>query len=211
MPESVFIAPNILTPSGEHRMPIRFGVPADVDRLRVWRVGRGHGNPAAAKDSIEYAKLASKRWRYYNRRDEVAKSLSELETRCNGTTAEIGFLLVADSNTTTGPETLAMAWCRRTWSHHLILDFLACHPFAFDPRSGYGGVGTAMLLALGLITAKLNIGLIWGEATELSAGFYSKRVLGGQPVTDHFFIRDEHLAALQRNGISVAIQPTTTL
>jgi hypothetical protein len=206
MPDSAFIAPNILTPSGERRMPIRFGVPSDVDRLRVWHIGRGHSNPAAAKDSIEYAKLASKRWRYYNQRDEVAKSLAELESRCADTKSEVGFLLVADSNSTTGPDTLAMAWCRRTWSHHLVLDFLACHPFAFDPRSGYGGVGTAMLFALGLITARLNIPLIWGEATELSAGFYSKRVLGGEPVADHFFIRNEHLAALQRNGMNVAIQ-----
>ena len=63
-----------------------------------------------------------------------------------------------------------------------------------------------MLFALGLITARLDIPLIWGEATELSARFYSKRVLGGDPVTDHFFIRNEHLAALQRNGMNAAIQ-----
>lgn len=81
-----------------------------------------------------------------------------------------------------------------------MLDFLACHPFAFDPRSGFAGIGSAMLVALGLVTARLDIKLIWGEATEVSAGFYSKRVLRGKPVKDHFFIKDADLAALQQDA-----------
>ncbi len=188
-------------------MQIRFGVPSDAEGLRSWRVGRGHGLPAAAKDSMEYAKLASKRWRYYSRRDEVAKSLTELKTRSSsGTQDEIGFLLVAEPDWEDAPPMIAMAWCRRTWCHHLILDFLACHPFAFDPRSGFAGAGSAMLIALGLVTARLDIPLIWGEATAVSAGFYSKRVLRGEPVKDHFFIQEKNLAALQRDGIRFAVQ-----
>jgi hypothetical protein len=163
--------------------------------------------PTSARDSVEYAKLASKRWRYYARRGEVANSLSNLQSLISGDTQdEVGFLLVAESVWENTPQTLAMAWCRRTWCHHIVLDFLACHPFVFDPRSGFSGIGSAMLVALGLVTARLDIHLIWGEATSVSAGFYSKRVLGGQPVTDHFFIQDTHLASLQRDGIYFAIE-----
>ena len=203
---SPFIAPIIQTPAGECPLPIRFGLPGDADALRSWRIGRTHTHPPAARDAVEYARLASKRWRYYARRDEVAKSLPELRQRApKGSQEEVGFLLVAGQDNTSAPQTLAMAWCRRTWCHHLVLDFLACHPVAFDARSGYGGVGSAMLFALGLITSELRIPLLWGEATAVSAGFYSKRVLGGQPVTDHFFIRDTHLANLQREGKRSAI------
>jgi hypothetical protein len=201
-----FIAPDIRTPEGLRRLPVRFGVIEDVGDLRSWRIGRGHPFATAARDSIEYAKLASKRWRYYARRGEIAKSLSDLKCRASrGCEDEVGFLLVAESRWEHTPPTLAIAWCRRTWSHHLVLDFLASHPFTFDPRSGFAGVGSAMLIALGLITAELDIPLIWGEATAVSAGFYSKRVLSGQPVKDHFFIRDEHLAALQQEGIRFAV------
>ncbi len=207
MPDSTFIAPVIQTPLGERPMPVRFGVPSDADALKIWRTGRMHSHPSAARDAVEYAKLASKRWRYYARRDEVAKDLAELTARAGSDAQEeIGFLLVAKSDWPSAPDTLAMAWCRRTWSHHLVLDFLACHPTAFDAKSGYGGVGSAMLFALGFLTAHLGIPLIWGEATAISAGFYSKRVLGGQPVTDHFFIRGIHLAKLQEVGKFSAIQ-----
>lgn len=185
---------------------IRFGIANDVEVLRSWRAGRTHSFPSAARDSIEYAKLASKRWRYYVRRGEIAKSLSDLRSRTSdGNQNEVGFLLVAESAWKNTPSTLAIASCRRTWSHHLILDFLASHPFAFDSRSGFAGVGSAMLIALGLVTARLHIPLIWGEATAVSAGFYSKRVLRGQPVKDHFFIRDENLAALQEDGDRFAV------
>ncbi|HBJ86108.1 MAG TPA: hypothetical protein DDZ88_20030 [Verrucomicrobiales bacterium] len=87
-----FIAPNILMPAGDRRMPIRFGVPSDADGLKSWRAGRGHTFPAAAKDAVEYAKLASKRWRYYSHRDEVARTMAEFESRVGGgTKSEVGF------------------------------------------------------------------------------------------------------------------------
>ncbi|MCX6855504.1 MAG: hypothetical protein NTV80_11445 [Verrucomicrobia bacterium] len=203
---NAFIAPDILTPNGIDRLPIRFGVASDIGDLRLWRAGRGHPLLLAARDSIEYAKLASKRWRYYAQRGESAKSLSDIESMTHGDNQnEIGFLLVAESVWKNTPPTLAIAWCRRTWCHHLVLDFLACHPFAFDPRSGFSGIGSAMLVALGLVTERLDIDLIWGEATAASAGFYSKRVLRGQPVKDHFFIQGKNLATLKQDGKIFAV------
>lgn len=107
---STFIAPDILTPQGVQRVPVRFGIASDVRNLRSWRTGRGHPLPAAAGDSIEYAKLASKRWSYYARRGEIAKSLSDLQSRtCSELPNETGFLLVAESIWENTPPTLAIA------------------------------------------------------------------------------------------------------
>ena len=206
MHNTTFITPVIQTPMGERPMDVRFGTPSDAEVLKTWRVGHAHSHPGAARDAVEFAKLASKRWRYYARRDEVAKSMVELVERATSDSQdEVGFLLVAESDVEGTPNTLAMAWCRRTWCHHIVLDFLACHPSVFNAHSGFGGVGSAMLVALGLITARLNVRLIWGEATAVSASFYSKRVLKGQPVTDHFFIKDANLAALQQDGIRFSV------
>jgi hypothetical protein len=186
----MFIAPTILTPEGPKELPISFGSAEDAEVLEAWAVDAGHSDTAAAADAVEFAKLGGKRWRYYSRRGEAARSLDDLMQRIAAAPkSEIGFLLVARPEQSTSTSMLAMAWCRRTWCNHLILDFLACHPLAFDKRSGYRGAGTAMLVAMGLISARLGTPLLWGEATEVSAGFYSKNVLGGKPVRDHFFIK----------------------
>ena len=201
----MFIAPIVQTPHGERSLEISFGVPDDATALRSWKIPAGHPDPIAARDSVEFARLAGKRWRYYARHDDVAKSLADLIARtARAQREEIGFLLVGKPSWKPAPSILAMAWCRRTWCHHLVLDFLACHPSAFDKRLGYGGVGSAMLVAQGFITAKLGVPLIWGEATAVSAGFYSKKVLGGRKVLDHFFIEGKHLARLQRDGLRYA-------
>lgn len=202
----MFIVPTILTPQGERPLHIGFGSPKDAAILKAWRVSDKHSNPIAAKDAVEFAQLGGKRWRYYARRGEVAKSLDDLIARTQKImTNEVGFLLVAKPDWNAPTKMLAMAWCRRTWCHHLVLDFLACHPVAFDGESGYGGVGTAMLIALGLITARLDIPLLWGEATEISAGFYSKKALGGEQVLDHFFIKGKLLSNLQKEGLQYAL------
>lgn len=203
---AMFIAPTILTPEGPKELPIAFGAAEDAEVLEAWAVDEGHSDNAAAADAVEFAKLGGKRWRYYARRGEAARSLDDLTQRITAAPkSEIGFLLVARPKQATPTSMLAMAWCRRTWCNHLILDFLACHPLAFDKRSGYRGAGTAMLVAMGLISARLDAPLLWGEATEVSAGFYSKNALGGQPVQDHFFIKGRHLRRLQKDGIKYAL------
>jgi hypothetical protein len=191
-------APNILTPQGEQPVRIEFGAPRDDAAVRAWRTGSKHRLPVAAADAVEFAKLAGKRWRYYLKRDEAATSLRELKDKLKKQPqGEIGFLLVARPTWKPAPSALGIAWCRRTWCNHIVLDFLAAHPLTLDPANGYKGTGVALLRTLAIVAQQIGCPLVWGEATAVSAPFYEK-VLGGQKIQDHFFIRQEMIDSLQR-------------
>lgn len=82
---------------------------------------------------------------------------------------------------------LALAYCRRTWCHHLVLDFLAVRPglsFANQPISG---IGSGILASLMGLADSLGMKTMWGEATASSAPFYEK-VLQTRPVKDLFMV-----------------------
>lgn len=189
---------SIQTPSGPQPVRLEFAKAGDDSVLKKWKAPRQHSRPDLAADAIELAKLAGKRWRYYLRRNEAATSMDELLEKVGASPrCEVGFILVAKAD---GPESLAtpaVAWCRRTWCNHLVLDFLAVHPALNDPKGGYKGMGFAMFIGIALIAERLGCQLVWGEATETSCTFYQK-LLGGTPVLDHFFFGPEALAALRR-------------
>lgn len=150
-----------------------------------------------AADAIELAKLAGKRWRYYLRRNEAATSMEGLLEKVKASPkCEVGFILVAKADGPAALATPAVAWCRRTWGNHLVLDFLAVHPALNDPEGGYRGMGSAMFIGIALVAEKLGCQLLWGEATETSCSFYQK-LLGGRPVLDHFFFGEAQLSALR--------------
>ena len=193
----IIASPIIQTPGGERAIEIVFGHPGDTEKLRRWRIPKDHPAPDIARDAMEFGKLAGKRWRYYRHHDDAAPSLSELISRIeNRPQAEIGFLLVAKSTWKPAPAILGLAWCRRTWCNHIVLDFLAAHPTTVGTVRGYAGVGTALLYSLAAVAGEIGSLLVWGEATSLSASFYQK-VLGGTPIHDHFFIREDSLARMR--------------
>jgi hypothetical protein len=83
---------------------------------------------------------------------------------------------------------LGCCFCRRSWCHHLIVDFLAVHPKVLAAAGGkVRGVGTGIIYSLVGLADLLGIETIWGEATRNSAPFYHK-VLNLPQVTDHFFV-----------------------
>ncbi|MGV3661731.1 MAG: GNAT family N-acetyltransferase [Prosthecobacter sp.] len=189
--------PNILTPHGERAVQIEFGGARDDAATRHWRAPAKHSAPHLAADAIEFAKLAGKRWRYYLKRGEAVGSVSQLH-KCTEQQpeGEFGFLLVARATWKPAPGILGIAWCRRTWCNHIVLDFLSVHPATNDPVRGYKGMGGAMLRAVAVVAGLIDCPLVWGEATVSSASFYQK-MLGGQAVRDHFFIGAEALASLR--------------
>ena len=114
--------------------------------------------------------------------------------------AEIGFLVVAKATWTPGPKMLGVAWCRRTWCNHIVLDFLAAHPSTLGHGRGYAGIGTALLYYVAEIAGQIGAPLVWGEATALSAPFY-RRVLNSVDILDHFFVRDTMVAKMREQLI----------
>lgn len=180
--------PNIfhVEAGGEFRpVEITFANETEVRRVRGWRKLPG------ATDAGEFATLAAKRWFYYSREGASVASLAELRAAIRrNDRAELAFLLVASAAWAKPDQFLALAFCRRTWCHHLGLDFLAVRPglkFAGQPISG---VGSGVLFSLTGLAEALGMEMIWGEATASSASFYEK-VLQIRPMQDLFIIRRE--------------------
>ena len=165
--------------AGEYRpVELTFATEAEVRGLRAWR------KMAPATDAGEFAALAAKRWFYYSREGATVASLGDLRAaiRRNGR-AEIAFLLVATASWATRYKFLALAYCRRTWCHHLVLDFLAVRPGLKFEKQPVAGIGAGVLFCLADLAESLGIRVIWGEATASSAPFYEK-VLKMEPVKD---------------------------
>jgi hypothetical protein len=92
---------------------------------------------------------------------------------------------------------VGLAYCRRTWCHHLALDFLALHPQALNQTWHMSGVGSGIIFGLVQLASALNIQRIWGEATANSAPFYEK-LLAVSPVHDLFVIETREMIAIAK-------------
>jgi len=186
-----------VTVDGEHReAEIRFATEREVRRLAYWRLPRVLPDDArVAKkifDAVEFARLASNRWHYYHRGGAVVKSLESLvEVIRQIPRAEVAMVLIALPTWRSQIPTLGLAYLRRTWCHHLFLEFFATHPHVIAKKmERVGGVGVGILGQLVSLAESLKIPCIWGEATESSASWYEDQ-LAVEKVLDHFFIKDD--------------------
>jgi hypothetical protein len=182
--------------AGEFRpVELAFATEAEVRRVRAWRKN------SPVSDAAEFAALAAKRWFYYTREGATVASLDDLRAAIRrNDRAELAFLLVASAEWAKPYKFLALAYCRRTWCHHLVLDFLAVRPgLKFSGRPMHG-VGAGVLFSLTNLADSLGVETIWGEATAGSASFY-ERVLGIHPVKDFFIINRTTMATVQRNHL----------
>lgn len=171
---------------------LRFGTDRDARSLTHWRFPTELGGSEAIPDALEYARLASKRWRYYRRTSATVASLAELR-QCirRNSKSEVAMIFVACATWPSATPILGFAYFRRSWSHHLIVDFLSAHPRVIDGKpERIRGVGTGILYQLVGLAEEMEIPCIWGEATAHSAPFY-ERVLNVNQILDHFFIEDE--------------------
>jgi hypothetical protein len=179
--------------AGEFRpVELTFAKEAEVRRVRAWRT------MTPGTDAAEFAALAAKRWFYYTREGATVASLEDPRAAVRrNDRAELAFLLVGSADWARRYKFLALAYCGRTWCHHLVLDFLAVRPgltFANQPISG---MGSGVLFSLARLADDFGMEMIWGEATANSARFYEK-VLKVHPVKDLFIIRREMMRDMAR-------------
>jgi len=169
---------------GEFRpVELRFATEGEVRHVRAWR------KLTPSTEAAEFATLAAKRWFYYQREGATIHSLQGLRATCKRRKeAELAFLLVASAPWAKRYKSLALAYCRRTWCHHLVLDFLAVRPGLAFKKHPISGTGSGILFSLTQLADRLNMHLIWGEATASSAPFYEK-VLKIRAVKDLFMIQ----------------------
>jgi hypothetical protein len=178
---------------GEFRpVELTFATESEVRRVRAWR------KMTPVTDAGEFAALAAKRWFYYTREGATAASLDEIRAAIRrNERAELAFLMVASAKWVRRYKFLALAYCRRTWCHHLVLDFLAVRPGLTFANQPIYGIGAGILFSLTNLADTLGTDTIWGEATASSAPFYEK-VLQIRPVKDLFIIHRETMRSIQR-------------
>lgn len=149
-----------------------------------------------ASDSREFALLAAKRWRHYRATDSAALTLRDFQRLiAEAPQGEFCFHLKIIADWFHG--TLGGAMLRRTWHHHLALDFLFMHPRIASRVVNVKFVGIQLLQAVCLVAQTLRCQRVWGEATADSAPFYRRYL--GQPVDDQFGINAEEIARLAEN------------
>src|SRR2546423_11949726 len=88
--------------------------------------------------------------------------------------AEVALLVIVRGDWFLRSPILGLAQCRRTYCHHLVLEFLSVHPAIVGKLAPQvTGVGRGLVYGLAAWAGDLGIQLIWGEATAYSAPFYS--------------------------------------
>ncbi|MGA2177956.1 MAG: hypothetical protein ABSH38_23660 [Verrucomicrobiota bacterium] len=177
---------------------LRFATKVELRRYHQSLSGFARESSGAVREAVEFTRLAAKRWRYYSRIDEAAESFAGLcrEVR-HDTKCEVAFIMVATIRQGRRDLPVGLAYCRRTWCHHLALDFLALHPRALDQTGRVSGIGSGIVFGLVQLARALNIRRIWGEATVNSAPFYEK-LLAVSPVQDLFVIEFREMAAITK-------------
>lgn len=182
--------------AGEFRpVELTFASEPEVRRVRSWR------KMTPATDAGEFAALAAKRWFYYTREGATIASLDDLRAAIRrNERAELAFLMVASAEWAKRNKFLALAYCRRAWCHHLVLDFLAVRPGVSFAGQPIRGIGTGMLSSLMGLADSLGMETMWGEATASSAPFY-ERVLKTKPIKDLFVIRRKTMQRIFRDHL----------
>ena len=185
---------------GEPRpVELVFGTEKDLARVSRWRVPATAAARPAVHDTVEFSRMASKRWRYYRRSIATATSLAGFRRLlAKQPQAEVSLILLARADWFSRSPILGLAQGRRTYCHHFVLEFLSVHPAIVagtEPR--VRGVGTGLVYGLAELAGLTGMPLIWGEATAYSAPFYAK-TLSAPAITDHFFMREATLAHCRR-------------
>lgn len=185
---------------GEPRpVEVVFGRENDLSIVNCWRVPASIATLPGVRDTVEFAQLAAKRWRYYRRSIATATSPDAFKTIISrAPQAEVSLLLLVRADWFARARILGLAQCRRTYCHHLILEFLSVHPAIVGgapPR--VRGVGAGIIYSLAELAGSVGVKLVWGEATAHSAPFYAK-TCRLHKVQDHFFMRKKTLAFCRR-------------
>lgn len=185
---------------GEPRaVELVFGGERELARVNQWRAPAAVANQPGVRDTLEFAYLATKRWRYYRRSIATATNLDTFRsTIAREPLSEVSLLVVVRAKWFTPSRIVGLAQCRRTYCHHLILEFLSVHPAIVGgavPR--VRGVGAGIIYSLAELAGSVGVPLIWGEATAHSAPFHMKTCRISK-VQDHFFIQKKALEYCRR-------------
>jgi hypothetical protein len=176
-----------------------FATGADIRAVKNWRISprlvKQSDMRHRAAESCELARFAAKRWRYYRDSRTFACSSEELQSLiASDPHGEFSFHLKVTADWF--PEIMGAAMVRRTWCHHLMIDFLFVHPDICSRLLAVKTVGVQILQSICLIARELKCKRVWGEATKDSSAFYQSQL--GRKVEDLFAIDKQQIAQLSQ-------------
>ena len=167
----------------------------DVIATTHWQVPRslkrGAATRARAADAREFALFAAKRWRHYRDTGIAARNLPELR-RMISSDPQGEYCFHLKLTAAWFPHSLGGAMVRRTWCHHLIVDFLFVHPRICGKIEPVKGAGVGILQGICLIARNLRCKCVWGEATRDSSSFYERQL--GRAIEDSFTLDVSEIA-----------------
>lgn len=177
---------------------LRFATKTELQRYHQSLAPFARESSTVIREAVEFTKLAAKRWRYYSSTNEAVENFDRLREEIRrDKKCEVAFIMVATIQQGRRVLPVGLAYCRRTWCHHLALDFLALHPRALDQEWRVSGIGSGIVFGLVQLAKALRIRRIWGEATVNSAPFYEK-LLAVSPVRDLFVIEMQEMSAITK-------------
>ena len=198
---------------GKEPRPVEliFGRESDLNLLREWRLPTNLRGHEPARDAVEFARLATKRWRYHRQSGNSVVRVADLrEAGGSHSGKELAFLLLARAEWSSRSPILGFAHCRRTWCGHIYLDFLSVHPrIVAQQQPIIKGVGAGILYGLCELAGQCGIPVIWGETTASSVSFYRK-ALGGAPLLNSLTIAGPLLEHGRQSFAGVRIDGTGT-
>ena len=173
---------------------LTFADNTDVMSATRWRVPRELADDAAmqarAADAREYALLAAKRWKHYRDTKTATFSLPQLEAMiAHEPEGEFCFYLKVTADWF--PASLGGAMVRRTWCHHLMVDFLFVHPSISGKAVNVKSIGVSLLQSICMIAQSLGCPQVWGEATRDSSSFYARQL--DRAILDRFDIHADEI------------------
>ncbi len=194
-PSSIPITFDVLRSEETAPVTLDFADNTDVISTTRWRVPRDLDNDTAlrtrAADAREFAMLAAKRWRHYRDTDSAARSLPDLQ-RMIATDPHGEYCFHLKVTADWFPTSLGGAMIRRTWCHHLMIDFLFVHPRISGRVENVKGVGIGILQGVCSLARELRCKRVWGEATRDSAPFYQRQLK--RVVEDSFDLNTAEIA-----------------
>ncbi len=186
------------------RVKVVFAKPEDLKFVAQWETALGDDQNPYRVDTVEFARLAVKRYEASRESGTYANTLSDFSDHIlTNPKIEVAAFIVLKCDWYPNTDTIGYCHFRRTWSNKIILDYLGAHPnIAKEPENAthkVGGVGVAICYFAAQVLKQENCTALWGEATPLSANYY-KGLFKLEEVEDLIFaLKDKVIAFAEKS------------
>jgi N-acetylglutamate synthase-like GNAT family acetyltransferase len=153
--------------------------------IKEWKGKIGSKVAPKKDDALEFARLATERWKDQHAQKRTADSIERIkELKTDNPNVEVGILAVAYATWTHLRPVVGICGFRCTWPSNIAVDYLVVHPILEDMKpSPIDGLGAGIMQHVCAVANQINAKTLWGETTQNSVAFYRK-ILGIDDIDD---------------------------